>query len=195
MGLRGPGSNQHADKPARPRPVVPTSGNVATVDPAAAPFQPQPRPVPVSSHQGGAGFVKRPADPPVDPGPAKMMRSNYAVAGGVAGRRHHVLATVKPGDQVLFVPEPENPHDPYAVAVWAEHGKAGYLPKPLAVRCRLLGPTTGTVTDVRHAPDDPGKTPTGLGIDASLPMTRRIDDGDADALRTWKAQQLAEQAG
>lgn len=41
-----------------------------------------------------------------------------AVVGMVAGGRQHVVAYVRPGDVALLMPEPSNPFDEHAVAVY-----------------------------------------------------------------------------
>jgi HIRAN domain len=59
----------------------------------------------------------------------------------VAGAtRSRVLARAafEPGERVTLVPEPENPHDPYAVGVWdaEERWRVGYLPQQYAPALR-----------------------------------------------------------
>jgi hypothetical protein len=46
------------------------------------------------------------------------MKAAVKVVGMVAGQRQHVVAQVSEGDPVLLLPEPDNPHDPYAIAVY-----------------------------------------------------------------------------
>jgi hypothetical protein len=45
-------------------------------------------------------------------------RMDVNVVGMRAGGREHVVAHVSPGDPVLVVPEPDNPYDPHALAVY-----------------------------------------------------------------------------
>lgn len=53
-----------------------------------------------------------------------------------SNRRYEILLC-KPGDPVTLVPEPDNPADDCAVAVYSERGiQIGYLP---AERCGLIG--------------------------------------------------------
>lgn len=40
------------------------------------------------------------------------------VVGMVAGGRQHIVAQTREGDPVLLVPEPDNPHDRHAIAVY-----------------------------------------------------------------------------
>jgi hypothetical protein len=55
------------------------------------------------------------------------------IAGDALRRGEHVAFTA------LLVPEPENPHDPNAIAVIAEgHGPVGYFGRRDAVRYRAL---------------------------------------------------------
>lgn len=59
---------------------------------------------------------------------------------GVAGESHRLdelqSPTFKPGNRLSLVPEPDNPHDPDAIAVWDEHQsfQAGYIPSTDAER-------------------------------------------------------------
>lgn len=68
------------------------------------------------------------------------MKATVKVVGMVAGGRQHVVASVQPGDPVLLIPEPDNPHDRHAVAVHT------------ASRRMLLHPTllVSSITDVDH---------------------------------------------
>lgn len=43
--------------------------------------------------------------------------------------RQSIIAHLNPGDPVIFVPEPSNPIDRNAVAVFSSGGQIGYLPK------------------------------------------------------------------
>lgn len=65
------------------------------------------------------------------------MKAAVRVVGMRAGGREHVVAYVEPGDPVLVVPEPTNPYDPHAIAVYT------------AKRRSLLHPAalTSSVTD------------------------------------------------
>jgi hypothetical protein len=62
------------------------------------------------------------------------------------------VATVQQGEHVTLLPEPDNAHDPNAVAVyrWVDHqlAKVGHLPAGLAARVDL--PTYGTVATVTN---------------------------------------------
>ena len=59
------------------------------------------------------------------------------IVTGVAGAgRHHVhaLQTVEPGDPLVLRRDPENPHDPNAIAVDATAGEqVGWVPRELAI--------------------------------------------------------------
>lgn len=59
------------------------------------------------------------------------MRANIKVVGMKAGGREHVVAHVSTGDPVLLVPEPTNPHDPNAIAVYT--APRGTLQQPDAL--------------------------------------------------------------
>lgn len=43
--------------------------------------------------------------------------------------RQTIIAQLAPGDPVIFVPEPSNPVDRNAVAIFSSAGQIGYLPK------------------------------------------------------------------
>jgi hypothetical protein len=51
----------------------------------------------------------------------------------IAGVRYRMgayrNAKVKAGDPLKFVPEPENPHDPKAIALYADTWHIGYVPR------------------------------------------------------------------
>lgn len=126
------------------------------------------------------------------------MQASVAVVGMRAGGREHVVAHVATGDPVLVVPEPDNPHDPNALAVhttpasalrdsqWTEHGwalgpedrrtmmdrQAGYVPAKLAARLQLpVDGLTGEVGTVRYDPDT--GTPAGFDVVADWPRPGR----------------------
>lgn len=46
------------------------------------------------------------------------MRASVKVVGMKAGGREHIAAHVREGDPVLLVPEPDNPHDRFAIRVY-----------------------------------------------------------------------------
>ena len=47
-------------------------------------------------------------------------------------------ASFDPGNRLALVPEPENAHDPHAVAIWNEEGtlQVGYVPREVAPELR-----------------------------------------------------------
>lgn len=70
------------------------------------------------------------------------------VVGMVAGGRQHIVAYLAWDDPVLLIPEPGNPYDPNAVAVW------------VAPAHWVTHPVVSSVTDPEHVgqvhPDDRG---------------------------------------
>jgi len=42
--------------------------------------------------------------------------------------RQKAVKRCRAGDWVLFIPEPGNPKDPEALAIWSVHGQVGYVP-------------------------------------------------------------------
>ena len=83
-------------------------------------------------------------------------RTQFAIAGWRFQRGDGVIHLLAAGRPLELRPEPENPHDPNAVAVWAEGVKLGYVPRQLAPRVgelwngRRLVVTVGSVD--REAP-------------------------------------------
>lgn len=71
--------------------------------------------------------ARRPSRPP-------DRRFRLAVAGESFGDRQKVIARLKAGDPVRLVPEPDNPHDPFAIRVEARGGMIGYVPARNAAR-------------------------------------------------------------
>jgi hypothetical protein len=66
------------------------------------------------------------------------MNAASKVVGMRAGGREHIVATVAHSDPVLLVPEPDNPHDPHAIAVYT------------APRSALSDPVVSSVKDGRY---------------------------------------------
>lgn len=114
------------------------------------------------------------------------MRATSRVVGMVAGGREHIVARVQHGDPVLLLPEPDNPYDRHAVAVYTTprqllaepvvssvksppagtisaqdrrtmlDRQAGYLPRDVAARLDL--PRTGAVGWVSQVRYAPAET-------------------------------------
>jgi hypothetical protein len=86
--------------------------------------------------------------------PANVIRHNLQVEwrfhtkiAGVSHRnrngtsRQKIIARCKVGEPVLFVPEPSNPYDPNAIALFRQNGEQlGYLGADLAERIAMSGP-------------------------------------------------------
>lgn len=92
--------------------------------------------------------------------PDNTTRSVYiGVAGAVAGNRLAALSAAFVGATVILNPEPDNPHDTNAIGVYlgrdiAEATKIGYVPAVVAKRYLLDHPILGSISDIRHAPDE-----------------------------------------
>ena len=72
------------------------------------------------------------AIPDPDAHGVKPSRSFHSKVAGIA-RRQDAAATVRAGEMVALVREPDNPHDPAAIAVWtADRRQLGYLPAATA---------------------------------------------------------------
>ena len=58
--------------------------------------------------------------------------SRHVATYFIAGFQHwdgaQALGSLKPGKKLDLVPEPDNPHDPEAVAIYYEKTKLGYVP-------------------------------------------------------------------
>lgn len=67
-------------------------------------------------------------------------RLTVAVVGMVAGGRLHIVAQASANDPVLLLPEPDNPHDRYAVAVYTM--PADLVTEPLVSSVQAQGPGT-----------------------------------------------------
>ncbi|TMI80402.1 MAG: single-stranded-DNA-specific exonuclease RecJ [Bacillati bacterium ANGP1] len=97
------------------------------------------------------------------------------VVGVTFDGRQQVLTTLRPGDGLRLVREPANPHDPHAVQVATQDGRAlGYLRAPLAGR---LSPSIDA--GARYRATVSGITGGGdrtIGLNIFL---ERLDDGDA----------------
>ena len=76
-----------------------------------------------------------------DDGPALLPKSADVARSfllGVAGESHNnedgssrqkIIGKLGSGDPVLFIREPDNPHDPDAVAIHSDLGQIGYVPR------------------------------------------------------------------
>ena len=73
------------------------------------------------------------------------MRGTVALVGQKAGGREHIVATAALGDPVLLVPEPDNPYDPNAVAVYTAPRRT--LLHPEALVSSVKDPAGGTIHD------------------------------------------------
>jgi hypothetical protein len=100
---------------------------------------------------------------PIDASGRFMSREALAADGllvaNVAGAVHRPSALesdgAAPGRRLLLRPEPDNPHDPNAVAVLTEEGLAlGYVPRDLASRVGD-GWTAIALRERRDSPRDP----------------------------------------
>jgi hypothetical protein len=63
-------------------------------------------------------------------------------------RQDHIGRYAKPDRLVMLVPEPYNPHDPNAVAVYIDDKQIGYIPRGLAATLRLRRSTAGFISRV-----------------------------------------------
>ncbi len=81
------------------------------------------------------------------------MKVIYAlVATKFRGQRAiEIVRSLKHGDPVTLMREPENPHDPNAVAVWAQDHHCGFVP---AAQSKKLAP----FIDANGAPPLEGQT-------------------------------------
>jgi hypothetical protein len=80
------------------------------------------------------------------------------IVTGVAGARFHEEALqsegASPGRRLVLRPEPENPHDPDAVAVDTEQGEhLGFVPKEMATGVK--GWSAVALRESRASPRDP----------------------------------------
>lgn len=77
-----------------------------------------------------AAFARpAPAAPLPQAPPASLLLNRFSIAGfqyydGPAQARR-----LRPGAQCELTPEPQNPHDPFAVEIHLGHAKLGYVPR------------------------------------------------------------------
>lgn len=58
------------------------------------------------------------------------MPNRYSIVGTqFTGVPESFVAALKPGTPAVLVREPENPHDPNAIAIYVEGKRIGYVPK------------------------------------------------------------------
>lgn len=91
------------------------------------------------------------AQPWAPPG-TQLLLTDY-----VAGFNHHqghvVIDLMRPGDELVLQPEPHNPHDILAVALYWHHFKLGYVPRNLnQPAARLLSMRVSLVARVVATP-------------------------------------------
>ena len=68
----------------------------------------------------------------------------------VAGCRHYTFISPQRGENLVFVPEPFNPRDPFAVAVYNVYSqKMGYVPKRGGLNLQVLALLTRYIIKVR----------------------------------------------
>jgi hypothetical protein len=77
------------------------------------------------------------------------VRAAVKVVGMVAGERQHIVAYAMVGDPVLLVPQPDNPHDPNAIAVYTCPRSA--LTEPVVSSLREEVAHVGIVGDADRA--------------------------------------------
>lgn len=98
--------------------------------------------------------------------------------------RRFEIAMCVPGEPVALVPEPHNPADPHAVAVYSHRGiQIGYVK---AERAPLMGSwlARGRITDVIFQEAAPWGATIRIGLDGEepvLPMAARTYDALAEA--------------
>lgn len=83
----------------------------------------------------------QPHTPLADPAPKEELRHFMLQVHGIYHRnsngssRQGIIRNCRPGEVLLFVPEPDNPHDQYAIKVCRENGEQlGYLDAGNAMR-------------------------------------------------------------
>ena len=104
-------------------------------------------------------------------------RSRYMDDFPIAGMRYWdaalALRDLGPGDNLSLVAEPDNPHDPDAVAICWEGSKLGYIPRESnALPAQLLAFGHGDVIECRILKVDP-QAETCRQIHVGLYMTKK----------------------
>lgn len=91
------------------------------------------------------------------------------LAGAEKGNRLDAIQHVTEGRPALLIPEPDNPADPNAIAIWIDGRHAGYVAAAVAARFVLDQSVQGVITRVRRSPEH-GKI---NGLDVKAPLTPR----------------------
>ena len=93
-----------------------------------------------------------PTAPAPTPSPTAKRREFYTkVVGVTQGNRQTVIAKLRVGQAVELRPEPTNPVDPHAIAVYVKGKQIGYVSAELAeenARDGWVGKCTAVVSDV-----------------------------------------------
>lgn len=63
------------------------------------------------------------------PGPAKHFINRFSVAGFQYYRGPELLKTMRPGENLSLLADPENEHDPFAVKILYRGIQIGYVPR------------------------------------------------------------------
>lgn len=93
--------------------------------------------------------------------PLENITTDADVLIEVAGFRHHAnldSKVIRPGESARFLGEPDNPHDPNAVAILVRDQKIGYVPRQQTLAVRQLataGAIEACVERVNGRPDRP----------------------------------------
>lgn len=94
--------------------------------------------------------------------PTRVPFMALAIAGTPYHRYREVAATLAVGDRLVLRREPENPHDPHAVAIETEAGaKLGYVPRraapEVAARLDRGEPVAAAITGLLPTPGPGGR--------------------------------------
>lgn len=111
--------------------------------------------------------------PDADEVPLKPFECNVAGVNRpsrTGGERQDEIVRLREGQQIILIREPDNPHDPDAVALFTENGKdVGYLPREIAAeiasRLDKGSPVTAQVIVIEKFQTERGKKLYGVRIE------------------------------
>lgn len=116
------------------------------------------------------------------PAPARPVL-DFAIAGGFYHGLAAVAGAIAPGERLQLRPEPENPHDRFAVAVLRRGAKLGYVPRAASERVSRLLSAGGRLAVEVVGPLDPPPDRSDLadlvytGFAAGDPRLRLVEEG------------------
>ena len=76
-----------------------------------------------------AALFARPTPAAPLPPPARLLLNRFSIAGFQYCAGPALARRLRPGAELKLTPEPQNPHDPFAVEIHLGQAKLGYVPR------------------------------------------------------------------